>query len=368
MPSIRYSPSFTKGRYLLLQLDHDELVDELESGSKVTIKGLPDDEAVLCTRKSTYTLRQVNTSNSLLLCSKPASDDASFQVHDDLGCTIELLPSLGRTHRLELLLRNTKYAGPEQEDAVRARCSIGGDDTRLYTWDDLLSVVQASEHEVLAALDAMNAYLLDGYYRTTEHAYQHRLLDAMATTATIQGVDLMSASIDQLHECLDQDYPDVPRAVRHAFFKAFVKDMDAPLVALDIDKVTRFLGHTLLEAERGKEWPLQDFVSTWKQLTEIIIDTVPELSVLQGLYYTTQRQVKQEPQIYVTYLPRHELPSDPADRFARLFSEKAHWSPEDLFPFVDDMARDTKQRDAFLLKYTRTQKMGGKIVYGSRIK
>ncbi|ORX63128.1 hypothetical protein DM01DRAFT_1331201 [Hesseltinella vesiculosa] len=369
MLGLQYSSGFQKGKHFLIQLDHNDLVQELEQGSSVTIKGLPDDEAVLCTDTATYSIRQVNTSNSLLLC-QPGSD--TWQVHDDLGFTIELTPCPARTQRLDILLSSTLYTGPENEQAFqslpRPTFTEAASTPRLYQWHDLVSVVQASNAQLQAALDDLNAFVLDGYYRKIETGYVHRLLDSMATNATIHGVSLRAATLDQLFDCLDQDFDTVPTPVRLAFLKTFVMDIDSSTLSLDPLKVTRFLGLTLLEGERGKEWLLDDFMGTWEQLTQLIMDERPDLATLRGLFYTTQRQVLQQPQVYITYLPRHELPSDPAERFTRLFAVKAQWSQEDMFPFLDDLARDAKQRDAFLLKFTRTQKLAGSVVYGSRIK
>lgn len=93
------------------------------------IKGLPDDDAVLCTSESTFAIREVQLSNSLLLVSPlPHSDinqpmltedDSAapeiWSVQDNLSSTIELTPCLPRLERLNELLGASMYAGPEAE-------------------------------------------------------------------------------------------------------------------------------------------------------------------------------------------------------------------------------------------------------------
>ena len=62
---LAYGPSFTHEKLQLLEVD-EELLKEI-IGTGVVIKGAPADEAVLCTSSKTYVLKQVETSNTLLL-------------------------------------------------------------------------------------------------------------------------------------------------------------------------------------------------------------------------------------------------------------------------------------------------------------
>lgn len=84
------------------------------------IKGLPEDEAVLCTDSKTFVVRQVNTSNSIILIEKEVRDQRSY-VHDDVSNTIELLPCIARLSRLDELLKDTSYSGPENEESSESK-------------------------------------------------------------------------------------------------------------------------------------------------------------------------------------------------------------------------------------------------------
>lgn len=195
-------------------------------------------------------MRQVNTSNSLVLCTDEVVD---WQVFDDLSSTIELLPCKARVGRLTSLLSTTLYNGPENEDAVSR--------TNLYTFDQLLSIVQASTKELEDALVDMNSFVLDNYHRCIDSTYLHRMLDGLATNATIFGYDVRALSIHEAHQCLDQDFATVPESVRLAFLQAFVKSISESRICLDDYKVCRFLGSIVLEMEKvrnllGSKWRL----------------------------------------------------------------------------------------------------------------
>jgi len=53
------------------------------------------------------------------------------------------------------------------------------------------------------------------------------------------------------------------------------------------------------------------------------------------------------------WFPRTELPSDPLSRFNDLFLVRPRWKVEDMEPFLEDIAVDKKEREKFLMKFTR---------------
>ena len=62
---LAYGPGFTHEKLQLLEVDEELLQEIIRTG--VVIKGAPADEAVLCTASKTFVLKQVETSNTLLL-------------------------------------------------------------------------------------------------------------------------------------------------------------------------------------------------------------------------------------------------------------------------------------------------------------
>jgi sister chromatid cohesion protein DCC1 len=81
----------------------------------LTIKGNPDDDAVLCTADKTYALRSVVLSNSVLVVTAPSTSANSPSKHQDvvirdqLNEIIELVPSVPKLHRLNGLLKGMEY-------------------------------------------------------------------------------------------------------------------------------------------------------------------------------------------------------------------------------------------------------------------
>lgn len=73
---------------------------------------------MLCTPDKTFSVVQVNTSNSMLLAQP--RHDGTLAVTDDLTSTIELIPSQARLQRIDALLETTLYAGPDAEQGLLA--------------------------------------------------------------------------------------------------------------------------------------------------------------------------------------------------------------------------------------------------------
>ena len=94
----------------LLNLN-DELLKVIEDGGELMFKGGPDDEAVLCTERTTYAVTRVETSNTLLLFQPPGGlptkvrlpdgtvddIDADADDHDDRDPTVTPLPKRRKT-------------------------------------------------------------------------------------------------------------------------------------------------------------------------------------------------------------------------------------------------------------------------------
>ncbi|KAK4520098.1 uncharacterized protein ATC70_008228 [Mucor velutinosus] len=364
-----YKDKFEKNAYALVELGTPELLEAFESGIDIVIKGLADDEAVLCTESKTYIVRQVNTSNSLLLTTKDPMSNQHI-VHDDMSSTIELLPCIARLNRIDELLKESSYSGSENErDVINNKT--------LYTYFDLLSVVQASENELLDGLKARAAFQIDGYYRLFDQSYLYHLFDLFVTNASVHSYDFKQMTLAQAKLCITEEMnavdqeDSIPDQVVIACINAFVtehvdiNDQDK-ILEFDNAKICRFLGQWLLSNPRNKRWELNDFLDMWNKLGYDIF--IPKLEHIDGLYIMHETKKFQHTERYIQYFPVAELSTDPPQRFASLFAEKPLWTSEEITPFLMDLAPIKKDREHLLLKFARTHKQQNSILYGSRIK
>ncbi|CAO3678106.1 unnamed protein product [Rhizopus stolonifer] len=112
---LTFKKDFVKDAFKLIELNTPEQVEAFESGRTIVIKGLEDDNAVLFNNE--------------------------YSVEDNISSTIDLIPCLGRLDRIDTLLSGISYEGEENEEKVLKTKT-------LYTINEMLSIVQASEKEL----------------------------------------------------------------------------------------------------------------------------------------------------------------------------------------------------------------------------
>lgn len=168
--------------------------------NRLSIKGGADDEAVLCTAKATYAMKFVSTSNTVLLVpprfSINSASDIDFSedspvsalttgIEGDVSVAataaghIELVEISPEVENLKVLLSKRLY----NEDVDDDDETDVEDGEGLYTWDDLLARVQASEFQLRTALKTLRAVEIGGYWRLTDEGFMHRLLEMLLLTA-----------------------------------------------------------------------------------------------------------------------------------------------------------------------------------------
>ena len=109
------------------------------------VRGSSDDGAVLCTQNSTFSIKEAETSNSLLLVPSLVMPNALDKSGDRslIPSTVEgvfykymeVLPTQPTIKRLQIMLREKSYKG-------------GSDQGHGLTLSELLDTVQASEEEI----------------------------------------------------------------------------------------------------------------------------------------------------------------------------------------------------------------------------
>lgn len=140
------------------------------------IKGRPSDDATLCTADSTFLLRTVGISNSLLVCLPPSPDDLSYsftkdegdrptlQIRDICHQVLECVPVAPNLERIRTVLRASAWEGMEGGLGKRKRQEGDGRKVKRWTKEQLRSVVQASDAELEQGLKERNVIEVEGEF------------------------------------------------------------------------------------------------------------------------------------------------------------------------------------------------------------
>lgn len=135
--------------------------------SSLTIKGRPSDDAVLCTPTSTFLLRTVGISNSLLVCRPPTGTPSrpTLEIRDISHEVLECLPQAANLERIRTVLKESAWKGLDG-DLSDPRNGVGKKrkrgEGRRWTKRQMDSVIQASEAELERGLKERNVVEVEG--------------------------------------------------------------------------------------------------------------------------------------------------------------------------------------------------------------
>ena len=264
--------SASRVHYSLLELP-PEILSSLETAD-LTIKGQPDDEAVLCTANQTYAIRASVNSNSLLLCrARDADDDdaargPTLEIMATLRQTLEVLPTRPRTERIEDLLRDAIWESDEADAAERPSKR-----RRRYTTDDLHDLVQASDGQIDDALNSSRVLTLgpDGHRRPVAPEVLPKLLTAMLESLSVNDLDPKLLNVADLVAAMPQEH-DMSAEVAENVVGWFTSGPPGA-ATLDVAAVVAELGRLLLvnwrpapgvARSKANEIPLEAFMERWR--------------------------------------------------------------------------------------------------------
>lgn len=344
---------------VLLELDEKLLPDVLYQ--RVTLRGQPDEDAVFCTKSKTYSVKLVGTSNSVFLV--PHADYSTFcensqdcdgeDYKQQVGASVikvasgnmELVEVAPRLDKLKSIISENLYSSDEalaMEDLEFMERSM----RRLYTWDDLTNMVQASDDELRSGLKALSALEIDGYWRIVDQKYMDMILRMLLHNSVLNDWSLNTLIEDEVVSVLESD--GFPRKLAyhclHVYGSRVEEVMDKGVWRMDARRVCVHFAREILREGKRK---MESFMEKWTR--KIPEEMQASFDMLEGEVLTEKVGVE----TWVHAFSVSSLPSTPAERFSILFKERPKWEWKDLEPYVRDLNVPGLSSEALLLKYTR---------------
>ncbi|XP_024542638.1 sister chromatid cohesion protein DCC1-like [Selaginella moellendorffii] len=335
--TVRYSQHFEKASDLKL-LEVDESVVQELLQSRLSIKGGVEEEAVLCTSRTTYALKFVSTSNTMLLVPPGEAGDGgsggALHVIATAGGHMELVEIAPRIDQLKVLVGSRPYTEDSENETVDG----------LYSWEDLLDSVQASEEQLKDGLRALAAAEIGGFWRTVDPKYTKGLLEMILVTAIQQDWSLSLLPLEELVAVLEGDgYP--AQLVRHCVATFGVEEPSSSSWKLDEKRICLHYARELLSST-GR-WKTNEFLEAWQRA--LPPGMKGELEMLRGEALVTRLGSDS----WLHRFSSSSLPTQPDARFAALFKERSKWEWNDLEPYLRDVRIPGQTVESMLLKYTR---------------
>lgn len=297
---------------------------------------------MLCTRSKTYAIKFVGTSNSSFLI--PPSDqfapsqnslvcDSKVYDQQQLAPVIKVAPGnmelnevSPRLDKLKLLLSENPYRTEEVLDMDD--WDMGKNKTGLYTWDDLVERVQASNDELRAGLRALSAVEIDGYWRIVEEKYMDMILRMLLHNSLLNDWSLHALNEDEVVRVLASD--GFPQKLALHCLDVYGSKMDGDVCTSYLWKLDgrKICVHFAREILREGKRKMENFMVEW--LKKIPDGIQASFDMLEGEVLTEKLGVE----TWVRAFSVSSLPLTPAERFSILFRERPKWEWKDLHPYI----------------------------------
>ncbi|KAL4266244.1 DCC1 family protein [Pleurotus pulmonarius] len=361
--------------------------------TRLKIKGVHGEDAVLCTPDKTYSMRSVVLSNSVLVVTRPPTDTRSGSpsftadgigdgstsdpsdtvvIRDTLNEIIELAPTVPKLYKLNGLLRGREYSESSvDEDIVSTREKADGHgDKDWFSYQDALSQIQASDGELEKGLKDRRVLIVNGYLRPITPSFLTHILELMLNLMVSLSLTPSRAPVHEIASTL-ADEDDIPLSVTHQIMVWFGEvNLREDKWTADVKLIVREIGLGLLR-EHGLGSGIENgaFLEKWKTAVSDKFEDLVEMELLSGnvlLSASTLSAYGDDIMTTLQYFPASQLPTDPPARFAELFLTRTRWRTDDITPFLSDIAVNTKDRDRLLLKYARAVNDKDGIWYTAR--
>ncbi|XAR63314.1 hypothetical protein NMG60_11023210 [Bertholletia excelsa] len=335
---IAYHPQFGPHNDLvLLELDEKFLPDVINE--RVTLRGQPDEDAVLCTATRTYAIKFVGTSNSVLLV--PPSDHPAFcgnaRDFDEKDVDKKLVAPVIKVAPGTMELVENPY----NFDEALKMDGLDHTDKNKYTWDDLVSMVQASDEELRSGLQALSAVEIDGYWRIVDAKYMDGILNMLLHNSVLNEWSLKALNESEVIGVLELD--GFPCKMACHCLQVYCCKVDDGVWRLDDRRVCVHFAREILKAGKLR---LENFLAEW--MRKIPEGMQASFDMLEGEVLTEKIGIE----TWVYAFSVSSLPSTPGERFLKLFQERPRWEGKDLQPYIRSTCTGAIF-EGLLLKYTR---------------
>ncbi|EYB87136.1 hypothetical protein Y032_0268g807 [Ancylostoma ceylanicum] len=342
---LRFSSKFPLHDYKLIQVPKDMLKDVL-GGEKLVIRGLAEDSPVICTETATFSIKEVETSNSMFLTptlkSSTEVNDTKEKFLSDAPINslchhyleLEKVPCVTPFRLRELLHRNELHWDWPSEDSQ----------TDTYSREDLLGHVQMSEKEMCDLLVDMPVVEHNGKLRWLSLELRRKfftlLIDAFDDDEH-PSIQITNLSASSLRGYLPENITD---QMIDWFLNSMCTKSDSDSYNVDPGRfVHEIAAHVLQGPFRRIE--MRNFEKT--------MDTVLPCGIKMEPAHLLGVSVRSEDirETYISYLSPEDLPEDTRERLRVLFSLQKTWTIDEITPYLKDICADSRAMRVLLINY-----------------
>lgn len=357
--NVTFSGDFAKRDFRLIEVN-EEILKSVNIGNHIRIIGERKREAVLCTRSKTYSIKKVETSNTILLI--PPSTDNNFHVSGKCSDYYELKPIFGKVDLLQDLLKPSEYKGMTEE------VSNPPTPDNLITLLHLQKTIQASVTELDDALAKLNIVEINGYIRLLSRSAVYEYAEALFNQLIEN-----DWAIGNLYEDLcmrgmpkDTDVLILRRVLSSLGERVEEEESNRACWRLDKDKVLRLSAQIVftrqaLSASSAEAVIIEvgDFLQRWSNQSPVSDHLEPLAdALLRGIALKVGGDLGPNSKAaaascFYRYLPVETMPKEVAGRLQQLFTAKGRLTLQQIEPYLEDIVAAADKRQETLLQHCR---------------
>uniref|UniRef100_A0A0K0D3Z0 Sister chromatid cohesion protein DCC1 n=1 Tax=Angiostrongylus cantonensis TaxID=6313 RepID=A0A0K0D3Z0_ANGCA len=353
MQKIQFCDEFPVGDYRLMEVTK-EVAESVAVGEKLVFRGRDEDAVVLCTESETYSVKEIETSNTLLVLPtlRTPTDviDSDTKLLKRAPITI-LCQKYLESRRMSLvsaaLLRQMLQMTELPWDWPRSNAN----ETNTYTLKEIQSCMQMSDKELSCVMEKMPVVEHCGKIRWLSYDIQDRVLDLIVEA--FDNVEMTSINLSHLTpQALRSFLPEnVTDAVIGWFLRTMCKKTENGDYDVDPDTFSCARAAQLLRS--APRFEIYDF---HKRADALMPFAISGISVQYGNASAN----------YISYLSIDELPDNPRDRLRIMFSKQNQWKLEEMMAFFPDIYGNSRDLGLLLMDMCNSIELkDGTIVYCS---
>jgi len=346
-----FAKFFTIDRLKLIEVEN-EMVDDIVSGNgTLEIRGGPDDEAFLIHRDQCYKMETLETSNTCLLIEEPVPGDDTRVAVGGITQHYTIQKMIPKVAKLRAMLAQPAYDPTKKPDPA-ALATL-----RLYTFEALQDIIQASDAQIKSFLAEISAIEIDGHWRLLAKSYYSSVFDDIIISVQEQNLPVDKVNLEAvLTTTTDYDKQMVGHVLR-MFSKP--APPDATTFELSEERVCLYRADQIIT--QNKKTPMKR-----KAVVELVDDWLPfglnmKDEYLTGHYLSNAGSLGDD-----TLLPfeEKELSMNGKKRFTQLFNFKDTWEEPELRIYLKSLLDAGEDFDKLLLKNSRVfkERIGDQVI------
>lgn len=259
-----------------------------------------------------------------------------------------------KLEKLLNILEPTSFKGIEYESSISHE--------HLYDWHRLKNEIQASEAELIQALNNYLITNIDGYFRLISFEFEVRSLTLMLDLFEENSWEIDEVDKEITYEFLKEF---IYKPVFNTLFAKYTEISEklrkdgTPLYKYNEEKCCKTLAKVLFVASPVTEY--KQFMKSWNIGTPEKIE--PKEEYLYGIALIKWNNLMEKE---IISFPETDLPIDIDERFNKLFKAKKKWTAQEITPYITNLTTHKMNVNALLTKYARYSIINGIKYYSSK--